>query len=108
MRTVFNNRGVVAAWIEAFREGRTAARGRNAKKSLFFEGPILYSYGYHHPLAQLYRTREGVACACVNPSWPSKTTCRHRSLAFAGLRTFTLNVVDARPGTVAWDYSPVA
>lgn len=70
---VFNrNRDVILAYLSSGNDGW----GRNRSNSLYFEGPVLYSYGEHHPLA--VRLKDGTYL--VNEDKASTTTSTHTSL----------------------------
>lgn len=67
----------VKATLEAFfQQEKPWAKGRNKGGSLFFDGPTLYSYGAHFPLA--YITSQGHVYINLKPS--SKTTSKHRNM----------------------------
>ena len=57
--------------------------GRNANRSLWFEGDVLYSYGRHFPLA----VRFGVDFYIVNGDRYSVTTSQHQSTFFTKVET---------------------
>jgi hypothetical protein len=46
MKTVFDNRQVCHVWAQQNQD-----RGRSNNGNVFFEGPTIYSYGYHFPMA---------------------------------------------------------
>ena len=49
MRQVFNNRQLAHVWAQ-----QKQTTGRNASRSMFFEGNTIYSYGYHYAIASMY------------------------------------------------------
>lgn len=72
MREVMSNNEVAQAWAS-----QSQYTGRNGKKSLYFEGPILYSYGRHYIVAALHQNN----VATINSIKSSHTTETHKSLA---------------------------
>ena len=54
MQTVFNNSMVAHVWAQ-----QTQAHGRNAGNTFYFEGPTIYSYGEHFPIATFVTTPKG-------------------------------------------------
>ena len=66
------NKDVIENFVEGIRGGRT--------KTLFVEGNVLYSYGYHFPLAVRGYSKEHGRKFVVNKDKYSSTTSRHQSL----------------------------
>lgn len=60
---------------------QTQASARNPQGNLFFDGPTLYSYGHHYPLATLRTGVNGEQAAIINDSGWSNTTAGHISMA---------------------------
>ena len=60
---------------------RKHSKGRSSNGNLFFEGRVLYSYGYHWPIAVFIDGR-----VLLNRSHRSATTTRHTNLAACALR----------------------
>lgn len=73
MRHVLRNQREV---VETYRE-QTQYEGRDRNKALFFEGKVLYSYGYHFPLAMLLKDGHFI----INGDRYSPTTSRHQWVA---------------------------
>ncbi len=71
MKTVFNNDGVVHAWAHQLQES-----GKNHNGSLYFEGPVIYSYGLHFPMGKIYPD----VTLLTNRSY-SNTTAHHQHKA---------------------------
>lgn len=64
--------------------------------SMFFEGPIIYSYGRHFPIA-MHTEFKGKPCALKTTRDHSNTTAKHKSLVSAWLysrRIVTIHVSD--------------
>lgn len=77
---VFNNSMVAHVWAQ-----QTQERGRNSRGSLYFEGPTLYSYGPHFPIATITRTPKGAEFVAFNTDSASITTSSHQSLALGAV-----------------------
>lgn len=69
-KTVFDTDQAIHVWAQ-----QTQAYGRNAKASVFFEGPTIYSYGTHFPMASF--AAPGVVL--INGASFSSTTSGHQS-----------------------------
>lgn len=69
MKTVFSNSELAHVWAQ-----QNQSHGRNTNSSFFFERDIIYSYGYHYPLARLIG---GVTL--INSSGYSNSTAKHES-----------------------------
>jgi len=74
-----NNEQIVKNWIA--RNKRKTGKNDN----IFYEGRVIYSYGYHWPLAILPETI-GYGTTWVNSSSYSNTTSRHASHVMSELR----------------------
>ena len=66
------NKDVIENFVEGIRGGRT--------KTLFVEGNVLYSYGYHFPLAIKGYSKAHGRMLVVNNDKYSRTTSCHQSL----------------------------
>lgn len=69
MKTVFTSQQCIHVWAQ-----QTQREGRNSNRSIFFDGPSIYSYGRHFEMARFV---EGVVL--VNCARDSVTTSRHQS-----------------------------
>jgi hypothetical protein len=76
VRQVFDNRGVVNAFVEGKQQS-----GRNAKNSLHFEGDVLYSYNEPIAVRTPQVNANNYPIYVVNTDWFSATTRRHANLA---------------------------
>ena len=77
MKTASNNRELAHLWAN---QSYPSAVGSN----FLFDGPTLYSYGEHFPVAKLVSIG-GEVVALHNPAKRSITTTRHQSLARAAV-----------------------
>lgn len=75
-----------------------ANQSRNSAKSgnVFFEGPTIYSYGYHFPIATLKTLEDGTPIALFNPDRYSVTTAKHKSKAQGAVHSRTRHDIDSR------------
>lgn len=69
MKTVFTSQQCIHVWAQ-----QTQREGRNSPRSIFFDGPSIYSYGRHFEMARFV---EGVVL--VNCARYSVTTSKHQS-----------------------------
>ena len=69
MQPVFTSQQCIHVWAQ-----QTQREGRNSRRSIFFEGPSIYSYGRHFEMAKFI---EGVVL--VNCARYSVTTSKHQS-----------------------------
>lgn len=65
------NRQTIQAWYNG------KALGHNTRKSIFFEGGVIYSYSYEFPMACL--NKQGCVLMTMQHS-PSVTTTKHMNL----------------------------
>lgn len=72
MRTVVNNREVPHLWMH-----QTQESGRNSTGSLYFEGPTIYSYGPHFPIARHVQNKRSQGAILVTTRGYSSTTSGH-------------------------------
>ena len=89
MKKVFNTAMTAHVWAQ-----NEQSDGRNSGRSLFFEGPTLYSYGYHFKVGEHRTAADGSAVVLLNADSYSTTTGRHKRHARraipAGVAVFTL------------------
>jgi hypothetical protein len=71
MRSVFSNRQCVHVWAS-----RSQEHGKGP--SIFFDGPTIYSYGRHFPMARFVDTPQGMVCLVSRRTY-SPTTSKHQS-----------------------------
>lgn len=70
MRTVMPSREVTHVWAS-----QQQPAGRNGKRTLYFDGPTIYSYGNHWPLAHFLRPDVVI----INADTYGNSTSRHAS-----------------------------
>lgn len=88
-----NNREVCHLWAN---QSRPAASGSN----LFFDGPTLYSYGRHFPVASIVpHPVTGRAIALFNRERYSNSTSKHQSYAHSAASHLTCHFVCQRDVT---------
>jgi hypothetical protein len=73
MKTVFTSSMVAHVWAQ-----QNQGSGRNAKRSLFFEGATIYSYGHHFPIAR-FISHNGKKAVLFTTLTYSITTSSHCS-----------------------------
>lgn len=74
MKTVFNNRMVAHVWAQ-----QTQPEGRGS--NFYFEGPTLYSYGKHFPIATFHTVKGKGAAVLFTTDRRSVSTSKHCSFA---------------------------
>ena len=74
MRTVVSNQQVAALWA-----AQSQDYAQNAKKSIYFKGPTIYSYGNHFPMAIFVSNRKGEKAVLRTTKTSSVTTADHMS-----------------------------
>lgn len=89
-------RDVANAWAQQSHEGGWCGRSRD-KKQIFFDGPIVYSYGTHYALAQLVHERGKEKVCLVNPQYYSRTTRTHSKECARAARAAGVPLVYADP-----------
>lgn len=79
MRKVFNsNPELCHAWANQLQpEGRGS--------SMYFEGPVIYSYGPHYEIARFLTTEDGEQVCFVNSNGYSNTTAKHTSHVWSSI-----------------------
>lgn len=76
MKKVFNsNSQLCHAWANKLQD-----YGKGS--SMFFEGPVIYSYGHHYEIARFVDAPNGEKVVFVNSNGYSKTTAKHTSHVF--------------------------
>ena len=76
MRHVVASREVAHIWANPRSENDSA---RNARGSIYFQGPTIYSYGSHFPMATIHNGGSR-RLVLVNPASYSNTTSGHQSM----------------------------
>lgn len=71
-----NNKELAHKWAH-----QTNTRGTGS--SFFYEGPVIYSYGHHFPVARIVRPKKGAPFVLFTSRGYSQTTARHKSLALS-------------------------
>lgn len=77
MKTKFSNKEIVHVWAS-----QTQQRGKS--NSMFFEGPTIYSYGYHFPMARIYSDE---SLTLLTSKGYSTTTAKHMSQVRGAINT---------------------
>lgn len=93
-----NNTQVAHVWANQHINGRTGARGSN----FYFDGPTIYSYGGHFPIARFVE-HKGKRCLLFTRRSYSISTSKHinyvwRALANTDIPIFYVNDLLAFPG----------
>jgi hypothetical protein len=70
MKTVFSTREAIHVFFSQEQE-----HGRNQGGTVFFAGNVLYSYGYHYPMAVIQKND----LVFINSEYYSQTTAKHQS-----------------------------
>lgn len=71
MKKVFSSNSALShAWANQLQE-----EGRGS--SMFFYGPVIYSYGYHYEIARIVETGYGETVCFLNSNGYSNTTAKH-------------------------------
>lgn len=79
MKTVFPGRQVCHVWAQ-----QDKPEGRNRAKTVFFNGPSIYSYGLHFEMARFVNN-----VVLVNSARYSVTTAKHRSWVQRSINQYT-------------------
>lgn len=100
MRTVMNSRSIAHAWAN-----QTQAEGRNANKSFYFRGDVIYSYGGHSPIARHIKIKGRQYVLFTTRNY-SVTTSSHKSAVRSAIRhdagiIFVDNVMASIPELIA-------
>lgn len=90
MKTVFENSMLAHVWAQ---QSQPEGRGSN----FFFDGPTIYSYGRHFPIASFIKNDKGLPAVLFTDQDYSVTTSRHkhytRQALPRGVRIFTVHHV---------------
>jgi hypothetical protein len=73
MRHVYPTREIPHKWAH-----QTQAEARNPSGNLYFDGPTIYSYGSHFPLARICTRKDGAKLVLHNSGSYSVTTSKHQ------------------------------
>jgi hypothetical protein len=76
VKQVFNSSAVAHVWAR-----QTQSEGRDARRSIYFEGPTIYSYGYHFPIATIVKGKDGAPLVLFTTRDYSRTTSKHKYAA---------------------------
>jgi hypothetical protein len=71
-----NNKELAHKWAH-----QTNTRGTGS--SFFYEGPVIFSYGHHFPVARIVMPKKGQPFVLFTSRGYSRTTARHKSLALS-------------------------
>lgn len=82
VRYVWNTSMVAHLWAN-----QSQSSARNSGGNFYFDGPTIYSYGRHFPIATIHE-RKGRTLILFNPTTYSSTTNRHQSLAYQSCGQF--------------------
>src|SRR5690348_14410222 len=74
MKHVYPNREIAHLWMH-----KTQGDARNGNNTYYFQGPIIYSYGSHFPIATHITGVEGRSGILVTSRDYSATTSQHKS-----------------------------
>lgn len=72
MKTIVSNEEVAELWAK-----QTQPKARNATRSFYFDGPTIYSYGEHFPVATWIRNKAGTQAVVMTSNSYSMTTAKH-------------------------------
>lgn len=70
-----SHQDVVAEWVRCW--GDPNARGKGSR--IFYEGPVIYSYGHHYQIARYVVREDTGQCVLFNPHNYSVSTAKHRN-----------------------------
>lgn len=70
MASVLRTR-LLKRWVAAGFAGSRVSAG-----NVFFEGPVMYSYGLHYPMIRIVKDKQGRQVALVNASYASSSTAK--------------------------------
>lgn len=92
MKRVHPTRQVIHLWAH-----QTQSDARNAAGNVFFEGPTLYSYGRHFPMARIHKSRKGTL-VLLNSGRYSATTGKHQGWVSGAARHLSqIHVPEVNP-----------
>jgi hypothetical protein len=97
MKTVFNSQQVAHVWA-----AQTQDAGRNPQGNFYFDGPVIFSYGSHWPLATFspWTDASGARLVFTNGGSYGPTTARHASRMRDGLDGLNVRIVDVPTGDI--------
>lgn len=72
MKTVYRSIEIPHLWAH-----QTQEHARNSTRNLFFNGPVIYSYGSHFPIAVHVKNESGERAVLFTTASYSSTTARH-------------------------------
>lgn len=71
-----NHKQVAERWREQVRDSGKGSR-------IFYEGKVIYSYGYHFPIAYIHESEEGEVVIFFNSDGYSVSTSKHKSIVWS-------------------------
>lgn len=78
VRKYFPNAMLAHVWAnESQNEGFSSSISRNGKRTMFFRGDSIYSYGYHYLAAKIFTRDDGTKYALINSTRYSTSTDGH-------------------------------
>lgn len=92
-RHTFSNNEIAHVWAHQQQES-----GRNSNGTIFFEGPWIYSYGHHFPMAVLIGDHDVI----ISKATYSSTTSNHKSLVRQATRHLTQTFVPSLEYRDSW------
>jgi len=93
MRHVHPTEQVIHLWAH-----QSQPDARNPSGNVFFDGPTIYSYGRHFPMARLHKNKRGVL-VLLNDGHYSKTTGKHQGWVAGAVRHLDyMRVPEVNPG----------
>lgn len=95
MTTAYNNRQCAHVWAQ-----RNQPRGKGYG-NIFFEGDVIYSYGYHFPIATWVDAPNGEAFVAFTTEGSSVTTAKHCSYVRSAIPGGVRIIRTAHPLTLA-------
>jgi len=84
-----NNAATIKAWLSGKYES-----GKNRNHSFYFENDVIYSYGYHFPIARLITNESGKRAALCTIRRYSVTTACHISAVKSWLDLYNIEIFD--------------
>lgn len=93
-RQVVNTQEVCHLWAH---QGQNFAR--NSNYSVYFEGPVIFSYGNHFPMGKIHVDKQGNRLVLLNSRTYSPTTSGHQRYVWSALLPSddTIDVPNVRP-----------
>lgn len=87
MRTIVNSSQVAHLWAN-----QSQPEASNGGRSFYFDGPTIYSYGRHFPIASHVKNRAGASGVIFTRQRHSVTTAKHVTQTWRALRGLDLPV----------------